>query len=56
MDARKKALKNLIHEVTRYKERQAEGTLHIHDLHKVEGAAIELAKAVVDDNIQRALE
>jgi hypothetical protein len=40
------AFERLLHETTRYKERRAEGSLHYHDRHKVEGAAIELGEMV----------
>ncbi len=52
---RSAAFTSLLHEVTRYNERKAEGSLHYHDAHKVEGAAIELAAAIRADDIQRAL-
>ncbi len=45
-DQRDRAFLRLLHETTRYKERQKKGTLHIYDRHKVEGAAIALAKEI----------
>lgn len=55
MSERERAFKTLLHEVTRYKERKAEGSLHYHDMHKVEGAALTLARAIRTDEIQKTL-
>ncbi len=50
------AFKALLHEVTRYNERKAEGSTHPYDRNKVEGTAITLAACIrerEDDLIQK---